>query len=345
MKCLFLFFLSIQLYGLISQEGVVMGTGAACVDLLVQIDDAFLEEVAAGHKGGGIQRTPEEIASILANAGKSPQAVPGGSSANTIRALAKLRQPTAFLGYIANDQWGNIFSQNFIDLGVDTRLGKALFTSHILCLITPDAERTFLAALPPIENFDFSPNDLVNVRWLHLEARSLFYPGYIEKLVKLASSLKIPISIDLSSFEIVRHYKETLLHLLTHYVNIVFCNEDEITALTNLNPQAGCLALQEICPLVVVTLGKNGCLVGSEQTVTAFPAFPTTVLDTTGAGDYFAAGFLYGHLHQLPLKECARIGNRLGSAVIEEIGAELPEHKWNFLREFILTCRKTYATR
>ena len=153
--------------------------------------------------------------------------------------------------------------------------------------------------------------------------------------MQLAKELGIRISIDLSSFGIVEQYKETLNQLISDYVEIVFCNEAEIVALTGLSPEAGCLELQKICPVAVVTLGAEGCLIGHRGTVTAVPPFPANVIDTTGAGDYFAAGFLYGYLRDNPLERCGRIGNRLGSAIVEVISAELPQENWKAIYKFL----------
>jgi sugar/nucleoside kinase (ribokinase family) len=153
--------------------------------------------------------------------------------------------------------------------------------------------------------------------------------------MKLAKEANCKVSIDLSDSWTVSRHKETLQYLLSNYVDIVFANEDEVLALTGLSPEDGCLKLQEICPIAVVTLGPDGCLVGHKDKIITVATYPATVLDTTGAGDLFACGFLYGYLHNYPLLACARIGNRLGSSIVEVIGAELPKEKWGEIQSFL----------
>jgi sugar/nucleoside kinase (ribokinase family) len=323
-----------------AERNLVMGTGASTIDFLVPAEKQFIEQYLADHEGGSFESSFDHLCWVLEQVEKAPKIVPGGSSANTIRALTKLGEPTAFLGDVGKDQWGELFSLNLKNLGIDSRLRESSFTSLVLCLISPDGQRSFLAANPEIEDLSISEEELNGVKWLHLEARRLMYPGYVEEVMKLAAQLDIKISMDLSSFEVVQQHKETLLFLIANYVDIVFCNQDEIFALTKSPPEEGCLSLQELCPVAVVTLGRNGCLIGSGGNLWAVPTFIANVVDTTGAGDYFAAGFLYGYLHKLPVETCGLIGNRLGSAVVEILGAELPEKTWDELRNWVSYSRE-----
>lgn len=317
----------------------ILGIGAATIDLLITVDDQFMNRHLAVKKGGSNPFKPDAIEHILQQSHSFPKIVPGGSAANTVRALAKLGEKCAFYTHIGADNYGDQFSQNMHSHGIEQRFKRAphYFTSHVLCLITPDSQRTFLGFDQEVTDCSPTKEDFKDIKWVHIEARQLKNGVCVEKILQLCKEGGAKISLDLSSFELVREFKETLLHLIPHYVEIVFCNEDEIRALTGLSPEEGCLALQKLCPIVVVTRGPQGCLVGHQNTLLSIPTFPATPLDTTGAGDLFASGFLYGYLKGYSLFTCALIGNRLGSAVVEVIGAELPEEHWamihNFLRE------------
>ncbi len=312
----------------------VMGIGDCTMDLLAQVDDSFIETHAAGHRGGDLYCTSKELDRVLSILERCVKVVPGGSAANTIRALSHLGVQCAFLGAVGQDEWGDRFRENFVGLGVEARLKIAPFTSRVLCLISPDGERTFLVDNPSIEGWFASKNDLLGVKWIHLEARSLTGDREsVEEALTLARELGIPFSIDLSSVEIVKEYKDCLTRLIRS-AELVFCNEDEIYVLTGLKREEGCFHLQQMCPVGVVTLGEKGCLVGSKGSVEAVSAHPVQAIDTTGAGDYFAAGFLYGYFKNRSLRECGGIGNRLGGAIAGVVGTALPREKWKELDRF-----------
>ena len=179
------------------------------------------------------------------------------------------------------------------------------------------------------------PDYFKKIQLVHLEAYT-FRRYLTERSVELAKSAQSIVSIDLSSFEIVREFKERMLKLLPD-ITIVFANEKETRELTGLEPLEGCLKLQEMCSMAVVLRGEKGCLVGHKGKIIHSPAFSTHVIDSTGAGDLFASGFLYGILKGHSLEKCAQLGNRLGSAVVEVTGAELPPEKWNIVEDFLKT--------
>ena len=119
-----------------------------------------------------------------------------------------------------------------------------------------------------------------------------------------------------------------------------FANDEEIKALTGLeDAAAGCMALQQMCPVGVVTLGAKGCLIGHRENVEMVPAYPAKVIDTTGAGDIFSAGFLYGYLRNWKLEECASMGHRLASAVVEVVGTALPKQRWDAILQTMESAR------
>jgi sugar/nucleoside kinase (ribokinase family) len=315
----------------------VLGIGSAAVDLLVQVDDAFFAQQMVEGKGGSVLCDSETIDRIIEMSGTTAKIVPGGSTANTMKALAKLGEASAYFSHIGVDALGHYFCDHLKKGGVVDLLLKRmdLSTPKVLCLITPDGQRTFRAFDPPVHDITLNRNIFTDVVLIHLEARQIRNGLSLQKALQYASDANSIVSLDLSCFEVVRDYRDSLLYLMKEYVDILFCNEDEIFELLGLPPKEGCLKLTEICPTVVVTQGAKGCLVCQKNECLAIPTFFAQVVDTTGAGDHFAAGFLYGYLHHMPLSTCARFGHRLGSAIVEVVGAELPEEKWDEIREFI----------
>jgi len=332
------FFVSFSLFA-VENDYRVLGVGSAPIDLLIQVDDSFLAAHIWGEKGGSCPCDPTTIERVIRESGKKAKYIPGGSAANTIRALAKLGEKCAFFSHVGNDVYGEAFCCDIAASGIVSRIVEIAesSTAHVLCMVSPEGERTFLGYDPVVEEQLPADEDLDGVQWIHMEARQFDHSATAMKTLKMARERGIKTSIDLSCPEIVRKHKEILLEALAQYIDIVFCNENEVQVLTGLSPEEGCLKLQELCPVAVVTLGSKGCLVGYGKKAVLVPALPANVIDTTGAGDFFAAGFLYGYLQAKSMEVCALIGHRLGSAVVQEIGAQISESKWEEIR--LLTSR------
>ncbi len=312
----------------------VVGVGTACMDVLIAVDDEFLAKNVPGEPGGCFPLSQEILEKILGASPSKPTMVLGGSSANTIRGLAKLGEKCALISYVGPDEFGKKVIENLQELHITNKVSQLedCTTGWALCMISPDGQRTIryldrksMGTLPV-------PDDFKNVDLVYIEAYRLRHGDFVEKVMEMAQREKCQIALNLGSTEIVGRYKERILNITSCYVDLIFSNEDEIRALTDLSPEEGCLQLQKICPIVVVTQGAKDCLVGHRGKVLKIPAFETTVLDTTGAGDLFASGFLYGYRQNFPLEQCAELGHHLGSAIIQVMGAELPEERWEKLR-------------
>jgi sugar/nucleoside kinase (ribokinase family) len=312
----------------------ILGIGDACMDLLIPVEEEFLAHVP-GEKGGSQPISPEELNKILAAAPTPPYIATGGSGANTIKGLAALNEKCAFLSLTGRDSLGEQFSNYLKKWGILGLFTKShLSTTVVLCLITPDGQRTMrFSAGCSVELSDqlLHAGYFRNTDLIHLDAYTLRRDLLTERTIHLAKEAQANVSIDLSSFEIIREFHARILDLLPQ-IDIVFANEMEVKELTGLEPYEACFKLQELCPIAVVLLGKNGCLVGHQGIIFHSPGFPTEVVDTTGAGDLFASGFLYGYLKGYSLDHCARMGNRLGSAIIEVTGAELTPEKWESVK-------------
>lgn len=315
----------------------VLGIGHACMDLLIPVKEEFLAHVP-GKKGGSQPIKFELLSHLLSLSDEKPHLATGGSCANTIKGLAGLGEKCAFLSHVGNDPLGEHFIQYMKKLGITGFFSKSIQpTAQVLCLITPDGQRTmrFCAGCSEEMSDDLLHPDYFKVKLMHIDAYTMRNGNLVENVMKMAKEANVTVSIDLSSFEIIHQFHDSLKKLLLQYVDIVFANEDETKALTGLDPFEGCLKLQGICPIAVVLIGENGCLVGHKGEVFHSPGFPANVVDSTGAGDLFASGFLYGYLQGYPLTKCAEIGNRLGSAIVEVQGAELPLEKWEMIRSFL----------
>ena len=337
-----LFFFFLLPIGMFADPGPVTGVGSSIIDWLVQVDDEFYARHAPEKRGGAYWCEPERFERLLEDVKLTSKMTPGGSAGNTIRALSKLGVSCLFASHVGDDPSGAHYCREMHGMGIKGVEKDPNFqTIQILCLITPDGERTFFY---PHHLYDW--NDVIvdhfrTANWAHFEAYLLWEaPQYCELCLKTAKEKGVTISLDLSSFSVVQIYKEKILEWIDRYVDVLFGNEEEVQTLTGLSPEKGCIKLQEKCPIVVVTKGANGCLIGHKGEVTHVPSFPAKAVDTTGAGDYFSAGFIYGRLHQYPLIECAKLGHRMGSSIIEFVGTDLPESKWSEIRNFLKSDKK-----
>lgn len=334
--------LAISASSLSAQNYHVLGIGAPAMDILMSVDDEFLLTVP-GEKGGSQPIDWTGFSDIMhrQNLTHNVLVASGGSAANTTKALASLHQKCAFFGKVGNDQMGSDFSSRLVSFGtIPLLIPTQTPTTQVAALVTPDGQRTFrffLGASKELTENDLTPGLFENVKIVHIELYLLGQGNLVETAMKMAKEAGALVSIDLASFEVVKQYRSYLIDLIPHYVDIVFSNEDEIRALTGMEPEQGGEFLRTLCPIAVVKLGKHGCWVITENEKLKSPGIrPSCVKDTTGAGDHFAAGFLYGVLNGHSMEKSAYFANLLGSAAVEVYGAEIPQERWNELRALIL---------
>lgn len=279
----------------------------------------------------------ETLHHLLERCQQKPLILAGGSGANTIKGLTRLGWQTALLGSIGNDAAGRTALSSLQEYGVRALFSPSdLPTTQVLCLVTPSGARTFrtyVGASRDLSTASVTPELFENVRLVHIEGYTIQYNGLVERVMQLAKAAGAMVSYDLGSHELVMAHQNRILGFLEHYVDVVFCNRDEIAALFNLDPEAGCARLRQLCKVAVVLLGKDGCIVGSGAGQRSWPAYRAKTVDTTGAGDLFAAGFLHGLLRSATLETCAQYGSLLGSSVIQVVGAEIPAETWDQLRD------------
>lgn len=312
----------------------VVGVGAPIVDYIIEIDEKYLEEIG-GLKSGMMLIDLKTLQKILRDCSADPSIIiPGGSAANTIRGLAHLGRRCAFIGKIGIDLPGQKFTEVLKSLGIGTDylLKSEIPTAQVLCLVTPDKERTmraFPGASSDLREADIQAAMFEGVKLAHFEGYNLLNYPVLEKALKLAKAAGTTISMDLGSFELVEAHRDIVVDLITNYVDIVFANRQEAWSLTKLPPQKACALLRDICQTVVVFAGKEGCYVGQQSQVIYHPAFVVEEpIDTIGAGDLFASGFLKGYLENLPITECARIGSLAGAAAVRVKGVDVSPEMW-----------------
>lgn len=314
-----------------------IGLGNALVDVLLRLEnDDVLREI--GIEKGAMDMIQEEqmIAIRKKQEGLERSQAPGGSVCNTMRAMACLGAHTGFIGKIGNDAVGGYYEEELIRAGVSPYFIKTDgISGSCTVLISPDGERsmgTFLGPAPTITPDEIREDILSRYQCIYIEGYLLVNEDLVRSTMQKAKRLGLKVALDLSNFNIVNAFRELLGEIVPQYVDILFSNESEAEAFTGLQAQEAVRALSRQVDISLVTLGKEGALVGSKGEVIAVAAEGGRPVDTTGAGDHFAAGFLYGQSVGATLEQSARIGSLLAGHIIEVVGARIPEDRWEQIK-------------
>ena len=308
----------------------LIGLGNAIVDIIVNVEDEFLA-INNLDKGSMNLISSDESQELLKNC-KVIKQISGGSSANTVVCLAELGNDVQFIGRVKNDKFGNFFSS-------DIKKSKTIFntppnnkgasTAHSIILITPDAQRTMCTYLGA--SIEFEPKDidfslLKGSKYLYLEGylwdSELAKKAFLEA-AKIAQQSNTKIILSLSDSFCVDRHRESFLELIDNYVNIVFCNEAEVLSLFKKDELANCQGdLSSLCELVIVTLGSNGSLIINKNDIEEIKSYTKgKVIDTTGAGDIYAGGFIHGLINNYSLKKCGETGSICAGQIITQLGS------------------------
>lgn len=312
----------------------VIGIGNALVDIEVQVDDSLIEQLKAT-KGGMTLSSPDDQSKILdAVRDQGRKIASGGSAANTIHGIGSLGGTGYYLGRVADDDFGHHYTQDMKDCGVGFPGPDAQTqgTGTCVILITPDSERTMFTHLGISSNLHPDNVDETIVK----QARAVYIEGYLwtgdetrEAAVKMAEVAKkagVPVAFTLSDAFVVNTYKQELLDFIRWNVDILFCNDVEAHAMTDTeDTDAAFDQLRTMANTLFLTRGKHGSLVtDSSGDRLEVGIFPVKAVDTTGAGDLFAAGALYGLTHDLSLKESGILGSYCASQVVSHMGGRMP---------------------
>ena len=316
----------------------VLGMGNALVDVLVRVEkDSILDELRLPK--GSMQLVDEDRLKEIEHRidGFERVLVSGGSAANTIHGLAELNIKTGFIGSAGNDSWGEFYINDLKSKGIEPifyRPDKP--TGRAMALLTPDAERTFgtfLGAAIELRPEFLTPELFKGWSVFHIEGYLVQNHDLIETALKLAKAAGCTVSLDLASYNVVEDNLGFLLSMVPQYVDILFANQEEALAFTALEPEPAVDKLASLCSIAVVKTGKDGAWVRSGAEKYHVSGLEANCIDTTGAGDLFASGFLYGNSLGLSLQRCGELGNLLAASVIEVTGPKIPESHWLKIRE------------
>lgn len=317
-----------------SQESVI-GVGSPIVDLLARVPESFVAGIS-GAKGGMEMVPAEEQRALVETLPEPPLRAPGGAAANTVCALGKMGAPVAFLGKVGDDADGRYYLEAFAACGGDTSRFKRTTeknTARCLSLITPDAARTMrtdLGASLLLRPEEVTAADFAGYGHAFIEGYLLFNPPLAEAALRAAKEAGCTVSLDMGSFEIVRMLRGDLPRLLSEYVDAVFANEDEAREFIGKDAPLEALdAFSAHCGTVAVKLGADGAWVRDRGETFRVAALPVErAVDSTGAGDCWAAGFLYGWLRGWPTARCGELASLLGAETVQVLGAQPDPAGW-----------------
>jgi sugar/nucleoside kinase (ribokinase family) len=316
----------------------IIGMGNALVDVLTILEnDRTLKEFDLPK--GSMQLVSKEFSnSLLAGTlGLRRQQSSGGSAANTIHGLAHLGMETGFVGKIGKDNLGIFFEKDLKENNIAPVMFHDLEeTGRSIALISKDAERTmatFLGAAGDLRHEDIDSDIFKGYKYFHLEGYLVQSRALIRKAVRVAKAHDLIISLDMATYNIVNENREFLEKLIREYVDILMANESEAEALTKKKANEALDAMADMAEVAVLKMGKDGSMVkrGSEKYEIGIEKVNS--VDTTGAGDLYAAGFLYGYCNGQSLEVCGKIGSILGGHITEVIGAKMDEQKWAVVKE------------
>ena len=328
----------------------IIGLGNALVDILVKMsDDSLLDKLNLPK--GSMQLIDEnkleEIESEFKNL-KTKRST-GGSAGNTISALAKLGAAPGFIGKIGNDENGAYFSKTMRKNGVDVHLIISELQSGVAStLVSSDGERTFgtyLGASSTLCAGDLSKEMFEGYSYLYVEGYLLQDHDLMIRAVQLAKESGLQVCLDMASYNIVEAEREFFDMLITKYVDIVFANESEAFALTGKEPIEALNEISSKCSVAIVKTGNKGSYIKKgTEVINVMADEMKKAVDTTGAGDFYAAGFMYGLTCGYSLEKCAQISTLLAETVIQVLGTELTKKKWDEIKLNIDTICLLYTS-
>lgn len=319
----------------------IIGIGNALVDALATLHSDDLLETFGLPKGGMTligdeeqQRIQERFATL------DVQWATGGSAGNTMLALANLGMHPGFIGTVGNDDTGRFFVDNCTRLGIKPYLATLPQQSGIAyTFISPNGERTFatyLGAAAAMNSDNLNAMMFDGYDYLYVEGYLVQNHALILCAVQLAKKAGLKVCLDLASYNIVAADLEFFKHLVSEYVDVVFANEEEARAFAGVEAEEALEYLQSLCEVAVVKVGAAGAYIMRDGNKVFAPAMNVEkVIDTTAAGDFYAAGVMYGLMHDCSLLQCAEMGSLLAGHVIQAIGTKVARSTWEEIRTTI----------
>ena len=315
----------------------VIGMGNALVDVMTLLkSDRTLKEFALPK--GSMQLVSKEFSNRLlaGTLDLQKKQSSGGSAANTIHGLANLGTETGFVGKIGKDNLGKFFENDLRESGIKPILFHDLEeTGRSIALISKDSERTmatYLGAAVDLHEEDITSDIYKGYSYFHIEGYLVQNQGLIQKALRLAKSHELTVSIDMASFNVVGDNRDFFENIIREHVDIILANELEAESLTGKKHEKALAEMSDMADIAVIKLGKTGSLVkrGSEEHTIGIEKVNS--IDSTGAGDLYAAGFLYGMCREQSLDTCGRVGSILGGHITGVIGAKMDDDTWTMIR-------------
>jgi len=319
----------------------VLGLGNALVDVLISIEnDEILKKLNLPR--GSMQLVDDNFLNLATEAtkGLKQSIAAGGSAANTINGIANLDIPCSFIGKIGSDKFGEYYHDDMVKNGIDPILlnGKA-HTGRATVFISKDSERTFgtyLGAAIEMLPEELTPEMFDGFSYFHIEGYLVQNHDLIRKAMRLAHEKGVKISLDMASYNVVEANREFLKEMIENYVDILFANEEEAKAFTGKSPEESLHEFASLVDIAIVKIGSKGSMIKRNDEVVNVGVIKVNCIDTTGAGDLYAAGFLYGLAKTLPLKKCGEIGAVLSGKVIEFVGPKMDERTWKQVQGMVI---------
>lgn len=307
----------------------VLGIGNAIVDVICKVSDSFIDQNNLAKSTMKLFFDENEFKNLLTNL-KIEKTVSGGSVANSIVGLSQLGDKVGFIGKVSDDDFGDKYEEGLKKENVEyfySKKREGLPTGTCLILVTPDSERTmctFLGTAGKINENDVSSEAIKKSKIIFLEGY-LWDEGEPKKAFNKAINNANEVAMSLSDLFCVDRHKPHFLNLVKNKLDITFANEQEITSLIEANNFSEVIDFsKQLNKLIVITRGEKGAVaINGEEIFESDVKKNLKVVDLTGAGDLFAAGFLHGHINGLTTKECLEKGTEMSSRVIQQIGARL----------------------
>lgn len=319
---------------------LVVGIGSALVDIVVPADDAFVRRTGVP-KGGMVYFDSSSIDAFLEDSGADPTVVPGGAACNTMVGIGRLGGQSRFIGKRGDDPFGRLFEDGLALSGVEPFLVRTRTpTGRVLSLISPDSQRTMLTCLGAASEMrpeEVDTRAFAEAAVTLVEGYLVYNPELFGHAIQSARDAGSLVALDLASFTVVEECMDRFQDVVNESVDILIANEDEAFAFTRCRDEEKALAsLGECARLAVLKLGARGSRVSCEgRVIDIAAASGGGVVDTTGAGDLWASGFLFGLVRQLPLEICGRLASVCGHEVCKVKGAAIPEDGWSRIARLV----------
>jgi len=312
----------------------VLGMGNALVDVLAIVEDDKMLELLELPKGSMQLIDDKKFKTLSEEINKlNNSIVSGGSASNTIVGLARLCIETGFMGRIGKDYFGKFYKEDLDKYNIKSHLTEVNEASGVAStFISKDGERTFgtyLGAAALLNAEELNEKDFKDYTYFYIEGYLVQSHALIRRAIELAKEAGAKVILDLASYNVVEENREFLLEIIPLYTDIVFANEEEVKSLLNMEAEEAVSALAKQTGIAIVKTGEKGSWIQQGNEKVFVPAHKVNCVDTTGAGDLYAAGFIYGLINNCTLSVSGQIGTLLAAHVIQKIGAKIDDNKWN----------------